>query len=69
MQPELLAQFLAYGLVTYLVASVLLLLLVFVDAQKRGNRSLRGVFWLVVLVMMVSAAVVLFAVFYKINPS
>ena len=69
MRPELIAQALAYGLVAYLGASILLLLLVFAEAQKRGNRPMRGFFWLVVIVMTISAAVVLFAVLYKINPS
>ena len=69
MRQELIGQVLGYGLVTYLVASVVLLVLIFSDAQKGGNRFVRAIFRLVVFVMIVAAAVVIFAVLYRINPA
>ena len=68
MRQELIAQALGYGLVTYLAASLLLLLLVYSDAHKRGNRVRRGLFWFVICLMTLSAAVVLWTVLYKIAP-
>ncbi|HEY7167080.1 MAG TPA: hypothetical protein VIB79_21120 [Candidatus Binatia bacterium] len=63
------AQALAYGLVTYLASSAVLLMTILSGAQKRENRWLRRFFRFLILVMTVSAAVVICSVLYKINLS
>jgi len=73
MEPNALT-FLSYGLIGYLKAPVIILLLISIYKEGRGKRPLKGILWLGAAMMAWCAVVILFTTLHratgstKINP-
>jgi peptidoglycan/LPS O-acetylase OafA/YrhL len=64
MEPDALT-FLSYELIVYLVAPVIILLLISLHKESRGERPLKGILWFGAAMMALCAVVILFTTLHR----
>jgi len=57
--------FLSYELIVYLVAPVIILLLISLDKERRGERPSKGILWFGAAMMALCAVVILFTALHR----
>ena len=58
--------FLSYGLIGYLMAPVVVLLLISLDKESEYEQPVRGILWFAVAIMALCAVVILFTILHRI---